>query len=537
MPLPKPRQNENQSDFISRCLDNSNVQSESSNHEQAVAICMSQWRNRESSSMTINEKLLKAIRSRGQKREPFEFGILTADRWVLNLQDQIGLDNCYKFACGDSKSFGDVLAKAAETLTYGNKEMVLESKLEVAGSGDLDLPKNTLMAFSHILTSSSVDRDGDILRSNGMSVDPKMLLLWQHVHTLPIGKSIKKVRQDDKSIEMISVIVDMNELCHDAAVMIDNGMGRFSHGFRALEFEEIKSEDGDLTGFDIKRAEIMEESLVSVPANTDAETQEVLLSLVEGGKLTSPIMKEYGKNIREKQNLVVPGISFKETVGDTSRSVTCGTTNEFKAVMGILEDKKDEGKTKGSDGGGEKGAGDDSSSEKANEDSDEVKGKKDSGVSEVKRYGSSLEGSWESKSRELRTQIKGYLKNIGLNIGTNDWIRIEATFDDYVIVCVEKPKSNVPNEFQYFKVEWEIKDDKPKLKGGYSRVDIVTTVEMRERAYALRSKDKQLTVDEAAAIVLAKSTEAQKRALICQLKSMLPTKLVDDYKKLMGFER
>jgi ribosomal protein L32 len=88
--------------------------------------------------------------------------------------------------------------------------------------------------------------------------------------------------------------------------MVDNEMGRFSHGFRALEFDRVKARDGEEAGFDIKRGEIMEESQVSVPANIDAQTEEVLLSLVEGGKLTSPIMKQVGRGIRDHRPVSVP---------------------------------------------------------------------------------------------------------------------------------------------------------------------------------------------------------------------------------------
>src|SRR5690606_8463500 len=85
----------------------------------------------------------------------------------------------------------------------------------------------------------------------------------------------------------------------------DNGMGRFSHGFRAIDFNKIKTSreaDGRTTapgGFDVKVYEIMEESLVSVPSNTDADTEEIMLSLIESDKMKSPLMKNFGRNIRE----------------------------------------------------------------------------------------------------------------------------------------------------------------------------------------------------------------------------------------------
>jgi len=528
MPLPEPRQDESESDFISRCMLSSIVEEESSSHEQAVAICTSQWRNRERESMSINDKLLQAIRNR-TKQESFGCGILTADRWVANLRDQIGIEGCNKYCIDRRKgSFEDLLSKAAKTLTYSNNDMRFGSKITTAdGSVEgVELPKNTLMAFRHTLTSSAKDRDGDVLRSEGMTIDPHMLLLWQHVHTLPIGKSIKIHEQNTDRVEMISAIVDMNELSHDAAVMIDNGMGRFSHGFRAIEFEEMKNANGDFDGFDVKRAEIMEESLVSVPANVDAETHEVLLSLVENGKLTSPLMKQYGTILREDKPPMVSGISFKQTKGDHTLAVDCSSTDELKTILGMGKNKgeKDED-TKES-----KGAGDDSSPEETCDVGEKGKETKDLELSEVKRYGE-LSGSWESKISTLGMQAKQHLKSAGLDMGDRDWAYLVATYDEYAIICAERAEYNVPDEFRYFKVEWELKEGEAKLKGGYAQVDIVTNVELRERAASL-SKKKE--VDEAAIVILSRSTEAQKRALISQLTAMLPSKKVNDYKKLVG---
>jgi len=273
-----------------------------------------------------NTSLIDRIRARSEKLTEFHHGILTADRWVKNMQQVVGLDTCYKFASSRSVSYDDALRKASRTLTYSNEDMVVEQKqVDLGALKDVELPKNTLMAFRHVLTTPRKDRDGDVLRTEGAVVDPKMLLLWQHVHTLPIGKMLAVVEHNPKKLVLISAIVDMNELSHDAAVMVDNDMARFSHGFRALEFEELKETEGEVTGpggFDVKRFEIMEESVVSVPSNADAEVAEVLVSLVEGGKLTSGIMKEYGKTIRNQMPIQV-AVGIDLTKGDCDEN-ECG---------------------------------------------------------------------------------------------------------------------------------------------------------------------------------------------------------------------
>lgn len=306
--MPKPKPNESRNDYISRCIPIVIDEGTAEDPEQAAAICYSMWR--ESKKTMTNDQLVKAVQSREKKTE-FWHGISTADRYVKTLLETAGLEVCYRYGSKGQTSFNDVLEKASRTLVYSNEDMVVQQKsTDIANFAKLpdgvDLPKNCLMVFKHVLTTPRKDRDGDILRTEGMAVDPKMLLLWQHVHTMPIGKMLVIAEHNDKRLSLYSCIVDMNDLCHDAAVMIDNGMGRFSHGFRALEFDKVKARDGSESGYDIKKGEIMEESLVSVPANVDAETEHILLSLVEGGKLTSPIMKEVGRGLREHQPVSVP---------------------------------------------------------------------------------------------------------------------------------------------------------------------------------------------------------------------------------------
>ena len=274
-------------------------------------------------TLTPNEQLLAALLLRNQKSTGFNRGILTADRYLKTLQDCVCTDLCNRFCAMGNLSWNDQLKRAASTLTYNNDEMVVEDqytdwqksfdKKDIYGV-DIELPKNTLMVFKHTLTSPKKDRDGDILRTKGARPDPQMLMIWQHQHTLPIGKMLGIAEHTAKRLAPISAIVDINALAHDSAVMIDNKMGRFSHGFRALSFSEVKESDenGKVTspgGFDIKEFEIMEESLVSVPANTDAQVEEIILSLVSGGKLTSPWMKSYGKVIQTKRplSLNIPG--------------------------------------------------------------------------------------------------------------------------------------------------------------------------------------------------------------------------------------
>lgn len=255
--------------------------------------------------------LIKAIHERGEKAEAFSYGILTADRYVKSVSQCIGHSACDKFLSAKDGDFGMLLKRAQNTLTYSNPEMILEENkpknLTITDKdGDtLEMPKNTLMVFQHVLTTPRKDRDGDILRTAGAKPDPKMLMLFQHIHTLPIGKMMQVVDHNSKKLSVVTAIVDVSAVAHDSAVMVDNGMGRFSHGFRALSFSKMKENEGKPTqgdgpGFDVAEFEIMEESLVSVPANVDAETTDIIVTLAQRDKLTSDIMKSVSTGLREK---------------------------------------------------------------------------------------------------------------------------------------------------------------------------------------------------------------------------------------------
>lgn len=47
MPLPTPKPNESENDFLSRCMANETVQQDFSSNTQRYAVCVSQWSKKE----------------------------------------------------------------------------------------------------------------------------------------------------------------------------------------------------------------------------------------------------------------------------------------------------------------------------------------------------------------------------------------------------------------------------------------------------------------------------------------------------------
>lgn len=501
MPTPTPRDDESRQQFVSRCL--SAIADEYDETDQSAAICHQTWRDAQdkaSAAMTPHQKLLKAIRARTKGRKsPHNRGILTADRYVRTLRECVGSDLCYRYASSRQTSFDDILKKSASTLTYNNEDMQRQATLSTSAFSERDgdgqtiaLPKNTLMVFRHVLTTPRKDRDGDILRTQGAIVDPKMPLLWQHVHTLPIGKMLAVHEHNSKRLTLISAIVDINDLCHDAAVMIDNDMGRFSHGFRAIEFTDLKEQPGETTaggdGFDVKVFEVMEASLVSVPSNTDAEAEEILLDLVEGRKLTSPLMKEYGRHIRSNRPVSV-------AVGsDASDAQTKGQSDEEPDSTAGHEPATDTAAGAGHGCQCQRQASSDtaadaSTSEKAAADGDSTTAAgTDESQDAVKMYVYSgmIDGSWEQIERQLSDDARRAVLASGVSLGEHDWTHIVATFEDSAVICVSR--SGDGGEYEYFRSAWTTGDDGAGFTGELTPVEIETTTEIRERMAGLQTK-------------------------------------------------
>lgn len=496
---------------------------------------------------TKNEKLLEALK--GREPGSFNRGIVTADRYVKTVQECVGTDICYKYAAKGHNSWADQVKSASKRLTYNDDEMIVEETYDVKAKmpEGIELPPNTLLVMRHVITSSKMDRDGDILRPDGAQLDPKMLLLWQHIPTLPIGKMLTMLKQSSRQITVLSAIVDMNQLCHDAATMVKNGMGRYSHGFRALDWKEIE------TGFDVKSYEMMEESLVSIPSNTDADTQEVVLDMVEGGKLTSPFLKEYGKTLRSKRPLsVAAGYSVTEKMGDVS--VTVSGPDPEKVMLLVksnakttLEEPEDDEPAEPKEVGdcsckGEQSASNEESNQPASSEGSEETGNDEvvdktstptetkNVVTDTKSYYGYMENSWEDIREKLQTQGRKHIIRNDFDVEDHEYCFVFATYSDRVIFCCCESYW-YDDDQKYYQVNWEMTDGEPKLTGSVTEITIES--KLVEKMFELFRKDaecfaaeKEISVKEAMELVVLKATPEQKKTFQGTLDALQQVKRV-----------
>ena len=265
--------------------------------------------------------LLDSIKGRSGVRSQFGYGITTADSYLKHIQACAGEGVCRSnnpwSKVADAPDWASVVKAAGKTLVYSNEDTRVKSETVTTNSSDFRktlndeetiVPPRTIMVFQNIVTTPKKDRDGDVLKTEGAEIDASMPLLWQHMHVAPIGRMIEVVEHSKDKLLVTSAVID-SALGNDTANLIEFGALRISHGFIPKEYQELDTKEGDMPGFEITKFEIMEESVVSVPSNTDA-----IIEAVSRGKLADPLVKEWAKHYYENRPIVVSGVDMEKFI-------------------------------------------------------------------------------------------------------------------------------------------------------------------------------------------------------------------------------
>lgn len=266
----------------------------------------------------INAEIVESLHKR--TRTSGIWGIRTADEYVSGVIGCLDDQACSKMLFGDNGPALDrsSLIKAAESrLTYSNDEMVYDAPLtttskmqEYCKQQGVELPPRTLIIVENVVTSPKQDRDGDMLRTEGAIVDQNMPALWHHMLPMPVGKMIKVLKHTSKILKVSTAVIE-SSLGLDVAALIEFGALRISHGFLPYKYEPIERKsngDGPMPGYDIKSFEILEESFVTVPSNTDA-----IITAYSRGKLCSPVAKHWAKHYFDGRSKTYQGIELPDT--------------------------------------------------------------------------------------------------------------------------------------------------------------------------------------------------------------------------------
>jgi hypothetical protein len=204
------------------------------------------------------DAILKALKLR-KSVSPFGYGLGTAVNHVKRFVQAASLTEMKQFGVSAPSAVAKEVERASGILTFCDPGMVRDEKVFTSSNDMKDilpdgvkLPEKTMFVMQHVLTTDRVDRDNDILRTSGAKLDPKAPLLWQHMHSMPIGGVLFEVNHTGTELKVASALLDMNEITHDAGILVMANMLRFSHGFRVLDFEEREQKDGEhgWPGFD-----------------------------------------------------------------------------------------------------------------------------------------------------------------------------------------------------------------------------------------------------------------------------------------------
>jgi hypothetical protein len=115
--------------------------------------------------------------------------------------------------------------------------------------------------------------------------------------------------------------------------LVEAGVLRFSHGFIPLEFEERKG--GPMARFNVLKFDIVEESLVSVPSNMDAE-----IELFSRGKLTSEPFKNHAKALFDARKTIVGGADIISGLAKSRNVWRRNQSRRFLRMKPALSNRK-----------------------------------------------------------------------------------------------------------------------------------------------------------------------------------------------------
>lgn len=140
------------------------------------------------------------------------------------------------------------------------------NKKEIIGSVEKSVKENGDEIFSIIASTDAIDRQGDSVDQKGWELEHFMknpVILWAHDYkSLPIGKAVSAVVVKGKLVvDFMFATEEMNPVAQQVKKLYEEGyLNASSVGFIAKERK----------GTSITRSELLELSLVPVPANQEA---------------------------------------------------------------------------------------------------------------------------------------------------------------------------------------------------------------------------------------------------------------------------
>lgn len=144
-----------------------------------------------------------------------------------------------------------------------------------------------------IAASGRADRVGDIVKIDGIEYESYMknpVILWAHDHyALPVGKAVNVENNKGKLVMTIQFATAEEYAFADTVyrMVLGGYLNGVSIGARVKEAEYIKDEDGHIVGRKFTSLELLELSVVPIPADSKA-----LVTAVKSGSVSSEEFEE-----------------------------------------------------------------------------------------------------------------------------------------------------------------------------------------------------------------------------------------------------
>ena len=205
----------------------------------------------------------------------------------------------------------------------------MENIIKIKGLTDMTISSKTdeeLMRFSAIITTSSCDREGEVLLPSGAQLKNFMenpVLLFNHELDKPVGKVINLANRDDIIVAEFQMVKG-DPLSEKLWNLVKNDVLKaVSVGFLKKEVRKPTAKDKQLFGEEVKavvsKYEVVEISLVSVGCNQDAiiydhKTVETALKSEEIVKKTVDEVCEKGVSLK-KDNIKIE-VDYNEILSE-----------------------------------------------------------------------------------------------------------------------------------------------------------------------------------------------------------------------------
>jgi HK97 family phage prohead protease len=149
------------------------------------------------------------------------------------------------------------------------KPIFKEANLETRAA---DIDPDETMRF--IASTEATDRYGDVVRADGWdlaSFRKNPVILFGHSHSAPVGVATRVWVEAKKLMADIKLAAQgTSELVDSVRALVRQRILRaVSVGFLPSEYKEVRS-DGNFVGYEFTKQELLEISLVAVPANQEA---------------------------------------------------------------------------------------------------------------------------------------------------------------------------------------------------------------------------------------------------------------------------